>query len=299
MEKGKDFNEEAALAYLPNRLSEAARRTAALYHGVIGEIRLRAGCPMFLSIGNKNISCGISPTADELAMILRSLCGNSLYCHSETMKEGYICTEGGIRVGVCGRAVTEGGKILSVTDISSVAIRIPHRIPGAADGICRLIMEEGFRGAILYSPPGVGKTTALREITARLAGKPYNIRIAVIDTRFEICGSLGGELTFDVLSGYPRAKGMETAVRTLSPQLILCDEIGSEEDAQAIYTSFGAGVPTVVTAHAGSLEELCVRPFMRKLIDSGAFTYAVGLGRSQSGFTLDINRISAGEAAVC
>lgn len=299
MEKGKDFNEEAALAYLPVRLSEAARKTAALYCGRISEIRLRIGCPMFLSIGNKNVSCGVSPTADELSMIIRSLCGNSLYSHSETMKEGYICTEGGIRVGVCGRAVTEGGKILSVTDISSAAIRIPHRIPGAADGICRLIMEEGFRGAILYSPPGVGKTTALREIAARLGGKPYNLRIAVIDTRFEICGSLGGELTCDALSGYPRAKGMETAVRTLSPQLILCDEISSEEDAAAIYTSFGAGVPTVVTAHAGSLEELCVRPFMRKLIDSGAFTYAVGLERSQSGYDLDISRISTGEAAAC
>lgn len=299
MEKGKDFNEEAALAYLPGRMAEAAKRTAALYHGVISEIRLRAGCPMFLSVGNKNVSCGISPTADELSMIVRSLCGNSLYCHSETIKEGYICTEGGIRVGVCGRAVTEGGKILSVTDISSVAIRIPHRVPGAADGICRLILEEGFRGAILYSPPGVGKTTALREIVARLGAKPYYIRIAVIDTRFEICGSLGGDVTFDALSGYPRAKGMETAVRTLSPQLILCDEIGSEEDVQAIYTSFGAGVPTVVTAHAGSLEELCVRPFMRALIDSGAFTYAVGLSRTQSGFTLDINRISVGETAVC
>lgn len=299
MEKGKDFNEEAALAYLPGRLTEAARKSAALYHGMISEIRLRVGCPMFLSIGGKNISCGISPTADELSMIIRSLCGNSLYCHSETIKEGYICTEGGIRVGVCGRAVTEGGKILSVTDISSVAIRIPHRVPGAADGICRLILEEGFRGAILYSPPGIGKTTALREIAARLGAKPYNIRIAVIDTRFEICGSLGGDVTYDALSGYPRAKGMETAVRTLSPQLILCDEIGSEEDAQAIYTSFGAGVPTVVTAHASSLEELCVRPFMRTLIDSGAFTYAVGLSRTQSGFTLDINRIGAGETAIC
>ena len=299
MEKGTDFNEEAALAYLPGRLTEAARKSAALYHGMISEIRLRVGCPMFLSIGGKNISCGISPTADELSMIIRSLCGNSLYCHSETIKEGYICTEGGIRVGVCGRAVTEGGKILSVTDISSVALRIPHRVPGAADGICRLILEEGFRGAILYSPPGIGKTTALREIAARLGAKPYNIRIAVIDTRFEICGSLGGDVTYDALSGYPRAKGMETAVRTLSPQLILCDEIGSEEDAQAIYTSFGAGVPTVVTAHAGSLEELCVRPFMRTLIDSGAFTYAVGLSRTQSGFTLDINRIGAGETAIC
>ncbi|MCI8611560.1 MAG: AAA family ATPase [Clostridiales bacterium] len=299
MEKGKDFNEEAALAYLPSRLTEAARKSAALYHGMISEIRLRAGCPMFLSVGGKNISCGVSPTADELSMIIRSLCGNSLYCHSETIKEGYICTEGGIRVGVCGRAVTEGGKILSVTDISSVAIRIPHRVPGVADGICRLILEEGFRGAILYSPPGVGKTTALREIAARLGAKPYNIRIAIIDTRFEICGSLGGDVTYDALAGYPRAKGMETAVRTLSPQLILCDEIGSEEDAQAIYTSFGAGVPTVVTAHAGSLEELCVRPFMRALIDSGAFTYAVGLSRTQSGFTLDINRISTGETAIC
>lgn len=292
-----NYSEEHALAYLPSRLSEAVRRSAALYHGTLGEIRLRAERPVFITVGDKNISCPAVCTSEELNECVSALCGNSMYCHSETIKEGYICTSGGIRAGVCGRAVCEGGEIIAVKDISSVNIRIPHRVPGAADELCRLICDKDFSGMIIYSPPGGGKTTALREICARLSSKPYNLRLAVVDTRFEICGALGGDMSFDALEGYPRAAGMETAVRTLSPQLIICDEIGSPQDAAAIRHSFGAGVPTVVSAHASCLEELCMKSYMRELIDSGAFTYAVGMHRRDGKWLMDISRITPDRSA--
>ena len=134
---------------------------------------------------------------------------------------------------------------------------------------------------MIYSEPGVGKTTALREICARLAARPYNLRVAVVDTRFEICGALGGELTVDALSGYPRSTGMEAAVRCLSPQLIVCDEIGNLSDADAIIQSMGAGVPTVVSAHAGSVGELLMKPYINRLISDGAFDYLVGIKRRE------------------
>lgn len=298
MTVNNNYSEEHALSFLPERLREAVKRSSALYRGAVSEIRLREGCPLYITVSGKNISCSAVCSADEIDMTVRALCGNSLYCHSETIKEGYICTAGGIRAGVCGRAVSENGKVSAVTDISSVAIRIPHRIPGAADELCRLICDSAFRGMIIYSPPGMGKTTALREICARLSSKPYSLRIAVVDTRFEICGALGGEMTFDALEGYPRSKGIECAIRTLSPQLILCDEIGSEEDAAAIASSYGAGVPTVVTAHASSIEELCMRGYMRALIDSGAFTYAVGISRRDSKWVMDVSRLYGEGASV-
>lgn len=278
MEK-TNYSEEYAITYLPRRIAECVRRSAALYNGRISEIRLRTGCPVYITAAGKNVCCGAGVTEKEMYDTVRTLCGNSLYCHSETIKEGYICTPGGIRVGVCGRAVTEGGKVSAVTDITSVVMRIPHRFPGAADELCKLIIGEGFRGMMIYSEPGVGKTTALREICARLAARPYNLRVAVVDTRFEICASLGGELTVDALSGYPRSVGMEAAVRCLSPQLIVCDEIGNESDADAIVQSMGAGVPTVVSAHAGSISELLMKPYIGKLIYGGAFTYAVKIER--------------------
>lgn len=290
MDAKTNYFEESALSYLPIHTAEAVRRSAALYRGTIGEIRLREGACVSLTSMNKNVCTSVRCTADDISYTVRALCSNSLYSHSETIKDGYICTDLGLRAGVCGRAVTQGGEIVSVTDIKSVSIRIPHRVPGASDEICKLIMNKDFRGMILYSPPGMGKTTAIREIAARLGDKPYNIRIAVIDTRFEICGGLGEDLSVDRLSGYPRAKGMEIALRTLSPQLILCDEIGSAEDASAVWESFGAGVPVIVSAHAGSYKELCDRSNIKGLIDKGVFTYAVGLSRSGDRFFLTVER---------
>lgn len=292
METQNTYYEESAISFLPQKLAQALRKSTALYRGAINDIRLRRDSALMLSAGDKSIRVPYICTAEDISYTVRALCSNSLYSHSETIKEGYICTDGGLRAGVCGRAVTENSRIISVTDISSVCIRIPHRVPGAADDICRLIFNDDFKGLIIYSPPGVGKTTALREITARLCQKPYNLRIAVVDTRFEICGGLSGDMTFDALSGYPRAKGMETALRTLAPQLIICDEIGNVDDAAAIKESFGSGVPTVASAHAKTLSELREKPFLSELFDMGVFTYAVGLRRKGGTFELKTERLS-------
>ncbi|MBE6588483.1 MAG: AAA family ATPase [Ruminococcaceae bacterium] len=291
MDRSNNYYEECAISYLPVHVGEIVRRSGALVRGSLSEIRLREGSSLTLTSKDKSICVPHRCTDTDITYTVRALCGNSLYSHSETIKEGYICTDGGIRAGVCGRAVTEGGRIVSVTDITSISIRIPHRIPGASDEICKLIMKEGFRGMIIYSPPGVGKTTALREIAARMGSKPYSVRIAVIDTRFEICGGLSGDLTVDRLAGYPRAKGMESALRTMSPQLMICDEIGSLSDSDAIRESYGSGVPTIVSAHARNVSELRKKEYIKDLIDMGAFSYAVGLSRGVGGFELAVTEL--------
>ncbi|MBQ4066106.1 MAG: hypothetical protein IJD22_00550 [Clostridia bacterium] len=288
MENGNIYFEECAISYLPHNLGETVRKSSSLLRGSLREIRLREGSSLGLTAGNKNVITSHRCTKEDIDYTVRALCGNSLYSHSETIKEGYICTDGGIRAGVCGRAVTEGQRIVSVTDIKSISIRIPHRIPGASDEICKLIMDPRFRGMIIYSLPGGGKTTALRETVARMGSKPYNLRISVIDTRFEICGGLGGDFTVDALSGYPRAQGMEIALRTMSPQLLVCDEIGRRDDASAVADCFGAGVPTLVSAHAGSYEELSKKPYIKELLEMGAFTFAVGLVIKPRGFDLEV-----------
>ena len=271
----KDYNEEYALSFLPISVAQSVRLAASLYKGVLSEIRLRENAPVYITVNGRNIRCSEVCTVEMLKNTVNAVCGHSMYCHTDTIKAGYISTENGMRIGVCGRAVTENGEIRSVNDIKSLCIRIPHRFPGCADELCRIIMEKNFRGMIIFSPPGIGKTTALREICARLGKSPYDLRIAVVDTRFEICSFAGDAYTVDALSGYPRAKGIETAVRCLSPQLIICDEIGSDEDREALNGAMCAGVPTVVTVHAGSFNEIKGRPFTKSLMDSGMFSHAV------------------------
>ena len=256
--------QKEALLLLPLRLASAVTRAAALRHGVFNEIRLRVGRPLCITSSGANIPCGVVCTREEVDATLRALCGNSLYSHSETIREGYIAAPGGIRAGVCGRAVVESGSVVSVTDITSICIRIPRRIYGAADELYGLLSSSAFRsGMLIYSRPGVGKTTALRELTSRLAGGENPMRIALVDTRCEIAGGLSEKLTVDILSGYPRSLGIEIALRTLSPEYIICDEIGSRADADAIALASSSGVPLIASAHAASLDELLSSEFMK------------------------------------
>ena len=282
-----DSAEEKALLYLPSEIASVIRRSMGLYKGNISEIRLRAGMPVFITANGKNIICGAKADHGAIERTVRNLCGNSLYSHSETIREGYICTDGGIRAGVCGRAVTDGGRIIGITDISSVCIRIPHRVIGAADPIVKHVLDSGG-GLLIFSKPGVGKTTVLRELAARLSAQPFNMRIAVVDTRFEICGALKGNYSIDALSGYPRSKGMETALRTLSPQIIICDEIASAEDARAIRNSAGAGVPVIASAHAGSRDELYENENIAELLNKNIFKATAELRRSGTDMTITI-----------
>ncbi len=270
--------QKEALSLLPRRLASAVMRGASLRQGVFNEIRMRIGMPLCITGRGVNIPCGVVCSKEDVDYTLRALCGNSLYSHSETIREGYIAAPGGIRAGVCGRAVVERGEIVSVTDITSICIRIPRRIPGAADELYKMLKASSFRsGILIYSRPGIGKTTALRELTALLAGGEAPLRVALVDTRCELAGGLGGCLTVDVLSGYPRSQGIEIALRTLSPEYIICDEIASREDAFAIASARASGVPIAASAHADSLDELLSSEFMNVRGVANAFDVFVCL----------------------
>ena len=125
--------ENAALSYLSDKLSDEVKKVAALYGGMINEIRLRKNGQMSLTIRGENIPCKISPSDTELQDIFMRICKNSPYSYSDSLKEGFITTSEGIRVGICGRAVCENNVISAVSGVSSICIRIPRRVPGAGD----------------------------------------------------------------------------------------------------------------------------------------------------------------------
>ena len=277
---------EQILRILPYRLADEIRRKNEENRYSVEEIRLRCGRASSLTSRGRNIVLNTVLTREEMDRFFSLICEGSLYAHSETINNGYITLDGGIRVGLCGRASTSGGKILGIYDVCSVNIRLPHAIKQVGEPICRLLREmSGLRGVLIYSQPGEGKTTLLRSVSESMAGGTTPWRVAVIDTRGELSFSLSNEnVCLDILSGYPRGIGIEIATRTMSAQLIVCDEIGDVGEAEAIMAAQNCGVPFLATAHADSIDELLRRTGISKLHSARVFGYYVGIKRRGGDF---------------
>ena len=253
----------------------------------IEEIRLHAGRFCTLSLGKQNIRTGYLADEHQLKTLLLDLCKGSLYAYSQTINQGFLSPGDGLRIGVCGSASVDGGRIIGVGSVTGLMIRIPHGILSDASPIVDLLeIRNAGGGVLIYAPPGIGKTTLLRSV-ARLAASPqFGIRTVVVDSRSELNFSLDDPtLSLDILEGYPRALGIEIAIRSMGAQAVICDEIGSEEDAAAILQHANCGVPLIATAHASNLRELLLRPAFASLHRASVFHTYVGLSRNGTRFS--------------
>ena len=263
---------------LPMHFSDAIIRTGA---NPIEEIRLHRGRILTVTSKQKNFDCGITVSEREIQEIFNRMCGGSLYAYEQTIRAGYIPLEGGIRVGVCGSAACEDGKIIGVHNITGLMIRIPHAIALETSSLLNLFFaDRAQHGLLIYSPPGVGKTTLLRALAKEVSSPRYGRHTVIVDTRGELNVELNDPtLNLDVMSGYPRDLGIEIAVRTMGAQLIICDEIGSMADAHATLGAANCGVPLIASAHAASVGELLERPAIEILHRAHVFGKYVGLSR--------------------
>jgi len=253
----------------------------------VEELRLRRERCASVTVGGDNIRLSTVFSGAQMEELLMTMCAGSLYAHSETLGQGYLVLPNGVRVGVCGSAAVVDGYIKGIESISAFSIRVPHRSPLVGGEICRLFERYSrTRGILIFSPPGVGKTTLLRGIAAELAGGERPLRVAVVDTRGEL--SAFGEdkgLLLDVLSGYPRGRGIGIATRTMAAEVIICDEVGDLGEAQEIVAAHTGGVPLIATAHAASARELLSRPGMRLLHEARCFGAYVSVSRGAGSFT--------------
>ncbi|MDR1927609.1 MAG: Flp pilus assembly complex ATPase component TadA [Oscillospiraceae bacterium] len=290
---------DQAAAHLPHFLRE---RLAAVPEGVRAqtrEIRLRAGAPMTLTTAAGTLFFsergGLAPLyqppclcldAGALAQALQSLCGYSVHSYAEDIARGFLTLPGGHRAGICGTAVVQGGRVTAVRNVSSVNLRIAREVPGAATALCQRLFTAGQLPSVLIAgAPGSGKTTLLRDLALRLSSGLCGavVRVAAVDERGEIAGVREGlpccnvGAATDVLTGYPKEEGILLALRSLSPEMILCDELGGEADAAALEQGFHAGVSFAASLHAGSAEEALARPVARRLLAMEAFDWLVQL----------------------
>lgn len=258
------------------------------------EIRLRLQRPLCLMTWDRclfvNTDGTVTDTVTPKAFVVkqmdlqesfRILCGFSVYAHQDEIKNGFVTYLCGHRVGICGTAVVENGVVSSIRDITSMNVRIAKESIGIADDLLQMLGDSITKGLLIAGKPGCGKTTMLRDLCRQLSsgalGRPY--KVALIDERSEIAGVYGGELQndvgicCDVLDGYPKKDGILQALRCLSPQMILCDELGTPEEVEALAAGVHTGVSFLTTLHAGSIEELLQRPQGKSLLQTGAFRH--------------------------
>lgn len=246
----------------------------------IEEIRIRLNRQAYLITSQGILFLSAKVSVEDIQSILNIITKGSLYAYRDTLVCGYISLDFGIRVGVIGRASIENGEIVGIYDISEFAFRIPNPIEVDCSDIYTYATKYSL---LIYSPPGVGKTTLLRALITKLSIGKNAKRLALIDTRNELGIAVTDEKALvSVLSSYPRDIGIEIAIRTMNPQIIICDEIGDMKDASAIIDTQAAGVSIIASCHARSIAELFSHRSIENLHKNGIFDYYIGIERGNN-----------------
>lgn len=262
----------------------------------ITEIRLRCGKPLVVCKGRQSFAVsrdrrlisdytkGYIVTPDDVKFTFKSACENSVYAHLEEIRQGFITIKGGHRAGFCGRGIMDGGRLENFRDISSINIRVAHEVKGFADFVMPHILSGStIDSTLVIAPPLMGKTTMLRDMTRQISD--LGIKVGLVDERGEIAALYKGEaqndigLHTDIIENTPKQLAVVMLLRTMAPQVIVTDEVATEEEVKALLYAQGTGVSLVASAHGESLEEVMDREVLKPLFRAKAFKKAVLLNK--------------------
>ena len=250
----------------------------------ITEIRIRSKNKIIVICGKNEFVLDLVASPKIILDILLNVSKMSIYAIQTDLNNGFVVIRGGHRIGVCGEVVYENGKIKNIKNICSLNIRVAHQIFGCADTVMPQIIVNGiFQNTLIVSPPGCGKTTLLRDIIRLLSNGIKTLgfsgkNVSLIDERGEIASCYEGVPTLnigirtDVMSNIDKSTGMSMVIRSMAPDIIATDEIGSSDDVLSIKAAILSGVKVIFTMHGDSLNSILENPNIKELLDMNIFS---------------------------
>lgn len=263
------------------------------------EIRIKVGKPLNIVLDNRELIFNYEISREDIKVIIQKISNYSLYAFEEDIRQGYITIQGGHRVGLAGQCVIENNSIKTIKNITSLNIRVCREIIGCSNNIMNSLVEKNkINNTLIISPPKCGKTTLLRDITRNISNGMMELsltgkRTVVIDERSEIAACYKGipqmnvGLRTDVYDNCIKSDGMMMAIRGLSPEVIICDEIGTYKDMEGLMMAYNSGVSIVATLHGRNVEELYKRPVFREIVENKIIDKVVVLSGRRGVCTLE------------
>ena len=262
---------------LPANVGDALNK---LQPGELQEIRMRCGKRCHLRTAGQSFPVDWTPEKRDIETTAEALCGHGLYTRQAEMRQGYVTLRGGHRLGICGGIQMQSGNPDMLSGMGSLCLRIAAEWPGAADCLIPLCKGTGTpKSMLIIGGCGTGKTTILRDIARQLAGGEAPFQVAVVDERGEIGAcehgvpQLDTGETSDVLDGCPKGEAITWLMRSMSPQVIVTDELADAVDVSAVMDAAACGCAVIASVHGTSLNDLATRPVMAAMMARRVFAY--------------------------